>query len=63
MFRNYLVAALRQLARSPTHSVISVLGLAMGICVALLVALVLRNQYGYERFIEGYDRVYLAVRR
>jgi putative ABC transport system permease protein len=61
MFRNYLAAALRNLARSRLYASISIFGLAVGMCAALLMVLILRNQYGYDRFIPGYDRIYLAV--
>lgn len=39
MLRNMLAAALRHLACSRWYMAISVLGLAVGLCVALLVAL------------------------
>jgi putative ABC transport system permease protein len=61
MLRNYLAAALRNLARGKLYASISILGLALGICAALLMALVLRNQYTYEHFIPGYERIYVAV--
>jgi putative ABC transport system permease protein len=61
MFRNYLAAALRNLARGKIYAVISIFGLAIGVSATLLAALVVRNEYGYEQFIAGYDRVYLVV--
>jgi putative ABC transport system permease protein len=61
MLRNYLAAALRNLARGKLYAAISIFGLALGLCATLLVALILRNQYSYEHFVAGYDRVYLVV--
>ena len=59
MFRNCLAAALRHLARNKLYTAISVVGLAIGLCTALLAALVIRNQYSYDHFVPGYDRTYI----
>jgi putative ABC transport system permease protein len=61
MFRNCLAAALRHLARNKLYTAISVLGLSVGLCTALLAALIVRNQLGQDHFIAGYDRIYAAV--
>lgn len=60
MLNNHLAASLRHLARNPVYSGIGILGLAVGLCAALLTSLVVRNQLGYDRFIPGYERTYLA---
>jgi putative ABC transport system permease protein len=60
MLRNMLAAALRHLARSRWYTAISVLGLAVGLCVALLVSLVVRNQYTFDHDVAGYERTYVA---
>src|SRR5690348_4889501 len=60
MLRNYLVASLRNLARNRLHSAISIFGLAMGLCAATLAGLLLRSELTYDRFVAGYERVYLA---
>src|SRR4029077_18934083 len=61
MFRNFLAAALRHLARNRVYAAISVLGLAVGLWAALIEGLVLRNQFGYDHFIPGYQRIYMAM--
>src|SRR5882724_6370287 len=61
MLRTYLMAALRNLARNRLYSVITISGLAIGVCAVLLAALVIHNQLNYDRFIPGYNRIYLAV--
>ncbi len=58
MFSHYLAAALRHLARNRLYTAVSVLGLAVGLCVALLVALVLRNQYSHDHDVPGYQRTW-----
>ncbi len=59
MFRNCLAAALRHLARNRLYTAISVIGLAIGLCTALIAALVIHNQYSYDHFVPGYERTYL----
>jgi putative ABC transport system permease protein len=61
MFRNCLAAALRHLARNKLYTGISVLGLSVGLCTALLAALVIRDELSHDHFIPGYDRIYVVV--
>ena len=61
MFRNCLAAALRHLARNKLYTAISVLGLSIGLCTALLAGLVVHNQLSQDHFIADYDRIYTAV--
>jgi putative ABC transport system permease protein len=58
MFRNYFAAALRNLLRNRAISVINITGLAVGLAAALLVALYVRYEYSYEKFIPGHEDVY-----
>ncbi|MBS0419015.1 MAG: ABC transporter permease [Proteobacteria bacterium] len=60
MFRSCLAAALRSLARSRIYSAISVFGLAIGLCAAILVGLIVHNESSYDRFLPGYQHIYLA---
>jgi putative ABC transport system permease protein len=61
MFRNCLAAALRHLVRNKLYTAISVIGLAVGLCTALLAALVVHNELSHDHFIPGYDRIYGGV--
>jgi putative ABC transport system permease protein len=61
VLRNYIAIALRNLARNPLSSAISLVGLAVGLCAATLAGVTLRNDLTYEHFIPGYERTYLAV--
>ena len=61
MLRNYVVGALRELARNQLYAAISILGLAVGLCAATLAGLTLRNDLTWEHFIPGYENTYLAV--
>lgn len=61
MLRHYLAAALRNLARNRFYSGISVFGLAIGLCAAILMGLAVRHELSHDRFIPGYERIYLGV--
>jgi putative ABC transport system permease protein len=61
VLKSFIAAALRNLARSKLYAAISIVGLAIGISSVLLLALLLRNQYGFDHFIPNYQRIYLAV--
>ena len=61
MIRHILIAAWRNMAANRLISAIAILGLAVGIAAALLMALVVRNQLTYDHFIPGHERTYLVV--
>jgi len=61
MFKNFVTAALRHLVRNRLYSAISVFGLAVGLWMALLAALVIESELSHEHFIAGYPYVYFAV--
>jgi putative ABC transport system permease protein len=58
MFRNYLMTALRNLARNRIYGAINIVGLAVGFAAAMLIALYVRHEFSYDRWIPGYERVY-----
>ena len=60
MFRHCLAAALRHLARNKLYTTISVFGLAIGLCTALIATLVIHNQYTYDHSVTGYERTYIV---
>jgi putative ABC transport system permease protein len=61
MFHNYVIAALRSLARNPLYAALNIGGLALGFTAALLLALYIRDELSYENFIPGYRDAYLLV--
>jgi putative ABC transport system permease protein len=61
MFRNYLTSALRHLARNGLYAGISVFCLSIGLSVALVVGLMVRQELSFERFLPGYKRTYVAA--
>lgn len=61
MLRHYLITAWRTLARTPFQATLSILGLAAGLAVAILCALIVRGEYGYDRFLQSYEDTYLCL--
>ena len=59
MFRNYLVAALRNLRRNGVYAAMTVMGLTVGFASAILIGLYLRHELTYDQFIPGHERVFL----
>src|SRR5258708_36567211 len=58
MFRNYLTAALRNLARNRLYAGINIGGLAVGFAAAILIGLFVRDEFSYDSFIPAHQRVY-----
>jgi putative ABC transport system permease protein len=63
MFRNYFKTAWRNLIRNKAYSALNILGLAVGMGIALLIGLWVQYQYSYDRSYAGYQRVYMAHSR
>ncbi len=61
MWKNYLVAALRNLLRNRLYTAVNIGGLTIGFAAALLIALYSADQLGYDRFIPGHESVYRIV--
>jgi putative ABC transport system permease protein len=60
MFRSYVVAALRNLARNRLYAAINIIGLAVGFAAAILIALFVRDELSFDRFWPDYERVYMV---
>lgn len=58
MFHNYLVTALRNLVRNKLYAAINVLGLAVGLCAAMLIALFVRDEFSYDQWMPRHEQVY-----
>jgi putative ABC transport system permease protein len=58
MFRSYFAAALRNLARNRLYAGVTIAGLAIGFAAAMLIALFVRDEYSYDRFVPGNSQVY-----
>ncbi|HNU55036.1 MAG TPA: ABC transporter permease, partial [Flavobacteriales bacterium] len=61
MLKNLLLTSVRNLTRNKLYTLINLLGLATGIACFVLIALYVRYQRGYDRFVPNYERVYRVV--
>lgn len=61
MFRNYLKVALRIIFRNKIFSAINILGLSVGITVAILILMYIFNEISYDKFHENSDHIYRLV--
>ena len=61
MFRNYFSAALGNLARNPLYAGISIASLAIGMAVAILTGLYIRDETAFDGRMRGVDHVYVVV--
>src|SRR4051812_29825106 len=62
MIRNYFATALRHLARNRLYATLNIFGLAVGFAAAILIALFVRDEFSYESWIPGYQRIYLVTK-
>ena len=61
MLKNYLLVALRNLRRNKLFSLINILGLAIGISASLVIFLIIRYDFSFDRFEKDGDRIYRIV--
>ena len=62
MFRNYLKTALRGMRRHPSFAAINVLGLALGLFVAFMILLWVRDEMSYDTMFSEPDRIMEVMR-
>ena len=58
MLRNYLKIALRSLKKRLGYTAINVIGFALGMACCLLIFMLVRTEWSYDRFHEKADRIY-----
>ena len=58
MFRNYLVTALRNIARHRLYSFINIAGLAIALSCAILIILFVRDELSWDRWVPGSANLY-----
>ena len=62
MFKNYFKTAWRNILRTIGYSTLNVVGLAIGMAVALLIGLWVYDQYSYDKFLPEYQSAYRVAR-
>src|SRR5579872_6343249 len=58
MFQNYLVTAFRNLAKDRLISFINIGGLTVGFACSIFIALFVRDEISYDRWIPGTENLY-----
>ena len=61
MIKNYIRTALRYFRRSKLTAVINILGLSIGISAALVIFIMVKYDYSFDRFEPGRERIYRVV--
>jgi putative ABC transport system permease protein len=58
MIRNYFKIAWRNLRNNRSHSLINILGLAIGVACCMLIMLWVTDELSYDKWHDKYDRIY-----
>src|SRR3954469_25202817 len=58
VFRNYLVIALRNIARHKLYSFINIAGLALGLACVIFIILFIRDELSFDKWVPGSDNLY-----
>jgi putative ABC transport system permease protein len=58
MFRSILTTAFRNILRNRSFSLINLIGLSISMSLALLIIVVIREQYSFDKFHRDDDRIY-----
>ncbi len=61
MFRNYILAALRNMRRYRVFTAINILGLAIGLSVCMIIIMSVAYQLKSDRFNSNYDHMYRVI--
>jgi len=58
MFKNYIKTAFRSLKKNKGFTIINVLGLALGLCVCMLIVFYVLDELGYDKYNTNANRIY-----
>src|SRR3569833_3103113 len=58
MLGNNLIVAMRNIARHRLHSFINIAGLALGLACVIFIALFIRDELSYDKWIAGTENLY-----
>ena len=63
MLQNYLKIAFRNLVRNKVYSFINIVGLAVGMAVAMLIFLFVSHEVSFNKFHVNGDRIYMVMQK
>ena len=58
MYRNFFTTAFRGFLRNKSFTLINIIGLAIGISAALVIFLIVKHDFSYEKFQKDGDRIF-----
>ena len=58
MIKNYIKIAIRNIWANKTFSFINIVGLSVSMSLGLLIILIVKEQYSFDRFHNDADRIY-----
>src|ERR1700744_1621208 len=61
MIKNYLKIAVRNLFKSKVHSLINIVGLSVGMAVAILLGLWIWDELSFDKYHQNYDRIVMVM--
>lgn len=61
MFKNYINITLRSLLKNKVNSIINILGLALGLSGAMVIALWIQREMSMDQFHANADRLYYVM--
>lgn len=62
MLKNHLKIAFRQLARNKVFSGINILGLSLGMALAILIAVFIKGEFSYDKWMANSENTYRVYR-
>jgi putative ABC transport system permease protein len=63
MIKNYLKIALRNIRRYPAHSILNIIGMAIGMACAILLLVIVQNDTSYDKFRKNADCLFRVYQR
>lgn len=61
MFKNYLLTTLRKLSRQKNHTIINVLGLALGMACCIFIFMIIQHESSFDQFHSKRERIYRVI--
>jgi putative ABC transport system permease protein len=61
MIRNYFKIALRNIKRYSAHSILNISGMAIGMAYAILILLLVQDEWSYDRHFENAGNLYRVI--
>ena len=58
MLKNYLLSAIRNIAKNKFYSALNIIGLTIGLVTFILIFLYVRDEITYDQHHTNYDRIF-----